>query len=88
MCNFFVSPLEYNIQITRQKIISWEKWILRVFRHRPPYILHSPASAPHGQRRVTAASPETGSKQRVPILFLLDILWLNVTSLSNTIFKQ
>jgi len=27
MCNFFASPFEYNIQITRKEIISWEKWI-------------------------------------------------------------
>jgi len=34
-----------------------------------------PRAPPHGQRRVTAASPETGSNQPVPILFWFYIIW-------------
>ena len=69
-------PFERNFQITWQKITSWEKWILRIKPHRLPFILDSPTSAPHGQRLLLQPFQKTGTNQRVPILLILDILWL------------
>ena len=68
-------PFERNFQITWQKIISWEKWILTIKPHRLPFILDSPTSAPRGQRLLLQPFQKTETKQRVPILFILDILW-------------
>ena len=71
-------PFDSNFQITWQKITSWEKWILRIKPRWLPFILDSPTSAPRGQGLLLQPVLKTGTNPRVPVLLILDILWLSI----------
>ena len=78
-------PFDSNFQITWQKITSWEKWILRIKPRWLPFILDSPTSAPRGQRLLLQPVQKTGNNPRVPVLLILDILWLNIKTVKAAV---